>query len=82
MQFLKKSLNSTQEFNKDLILDAFQTRAGKLDTKKIMYLLKYEDKIKDLENEISKLEKELDKILAANPKQSVESVIKQALKSL
>ena len=47
MQFLKKSLNSTQEFIKDLILDAFQTRAGKLDTKKIMYLLKYEDKIKD-----------------------------------
>ncbi|MDO9614213.1 MAG: Holliday junction branch migration protein RuvA, partial [Bacteroidota bacterium] len=28
------------------------------------------------------VEKELDKILAANPKQSVESVIKQALKSL
>ncbi|MEW6653299.1 MAG: DUF3164 family protein [Bacteroidota bacterium] len=47
MQFLKKSLTSTQEFIKELIMDAFQTSAGKLDTKKIMYLLKYEDKIND-----------------------------------
>lgn len=47
MQFLNRSVSSSQMFIKDLILDAFQTSNKKLDTKKIMYLLKYKDKIKD-----------------------------------
>jgi hypothetical protein len=45
MTFLKKSLTKDQQFIESLVLDAFQTRAGKLDTKKIMYLKKHKERI-------------------------------------
>jgi len=45
--FINKNISSGKQFIKDLILDAFQTSKGKLDTKKIMYLLKYKAKINE-----------------------------------
>jgi hypothetical protein len=44
--FLSDNLNSENEFIKKLVLDAFETSRGKLDTKKVMTLLKYRSTIK------------------------------------
>ncbi|HNW71164.1 MAG TPA: DUF3164 family protein [Bacteroidales bacterium] len=45
-EFLTETLDSKQEFVKDLVADAFSTSRGKLDAKKVMGLLKYRTKIK------------------------------------
>lgn len=45
LTFINKSLRADQKFIEDLIIDAFQTRAGKLDTKKIMYLKRHKERI-------------------------------------
>lgn len=45
-EFLSDTLDSKQEFVKDLVTDAFSTSRGKLDAKKVMGLLKYRSKIK------------------------------------
>lgn len=44
-EFLKDTLDSKQEFVKELVADAFSTSRGKLDAKKVMGLLKYRTKI-------------------------------------
>lgn len=44
-EFLDKNLDSKSEFVKDLVTDAFSTSRGKLDTKKVMSLIKYRTKI-------------------------------------
>ncbi len=44
--FLDAHLDSKIAFIKDMVTDAFQTSGGKLDTKKVMGLLKYRQKIK------------------------------------
>lgn len=45
--FLDANVTTKAEFVKELITDAFSTSHGKIDTKKIMALLKYRNKIKD-----------------------------------
>ena len=55
-EFLKKELHSNNEFVKSLILDAFNTSRGKLDTKKILMLTKHEARVnKPLFSEAVKL---------------------------
>lgn len=44
-EFLNLTLDSKQEFVKELVADAFSTSRGKLDAKKVMGLLKYRTKI-------------------------------------
>ena len=44
--FLEANLESKNEFIKQMVLDAFETSRGKLDSKKVMSLLKYKSKIK------------------------------------
>lgn len=46
-EFLKQNLDAKMAFVKELVTDAFSTSRGKLDTKKVMSLLKYRSKIKD-----------------------------------
>ncbi|MDR3350727.1 MAG: DUF3164 family protein [Prevotellaceae bacterium] len=46
-EFLNVSVESKHDFVKQLVTDAFATTRGKLDAKKVMSLLRYEDKIKD-----------------------------------
>jgi len=46
-EFLDNSVESKHDFVKQLVTDAFATTRGKLDAKKVMSLLRYEDKIKD-----------------------------------
>ncbi len=46
-QFLADNVEQRQEFIKEMINDAFSTRRGQLDSKKVMGLLKYETKVKD-----------------------------------
>ncbi len=46
-EFLDKNITAKNEFAKELILSAFETRKGKLDVKKILSLTKYEDKVND-----------------------------------
>jgi uncharacterized membrane-anchored protein YjiN (DUF445 family) len=43
--FLETNINTENQFIKQLILDAFQTTKGRLDTKRVMGLLKYRSKI-------------------------------------
>jgi len=43
--FLSENLNSKMEFVKDLVVDAFSTSRGKIDTKKVFQLMKYRSKI-------------------------------------
>jgi hypothetical protein len=43
--FLDESLDSKIEFLKNLVTDAFSTSRGKIDSKKIMQLMKYRTKI-------------------------------------
>jgi hypothetical protein len=45
-EFLSRTLDSKQEFVKELVNDAFSTAKGKLDAKKVLNLVKYRDKIK------------------------------------
>ncbi len=45
-EFLDKNVNSSDEFIKQLVLDAFETSRGNLDAKKVMSLLRYRHKIK------------------------------------
>ncbi len=47
MEFLDGSVQSNEEFVKQIILDAFETRTGGLDTKKVMGLLKYKKRVKN-----------------------------------
>lgn len=46
-EFLDNNVESKHDFVKQLVTDAFATTRGKLDAKKVMSLLRYEDKIKD-----------------------------------
>jgi hypothetical protein len=45
--FLQKNIDAKLDFLKELIMDAFSTASGKLDTGKVLSLLKYKTKIKD-----------------------------------
>lgn len=45
-EFLDKNLDAKQEFVKQIVTDAFSTSKGKLDSKKVMSLLKYRQQIK------------------------------------
>ena len=45
-EFLDDNLSAADAFIKNLVLDAFHTVKGKLDTKKVMSLLRYRSKIK------------------------------------
>ena len=47
-EFLTENITEKQDFVKELINDAFSTSRGKLDAKKVMGLLKYRNKIKDV----------------------------------
>jgi hypothetical protein len=46
-EFLNANVESKHDFVKQLVTDAFATTRGKLDAKKVMSLLRYEDKIHD-----------------------------------
>jgi hypothetical protein len=46
-EFLDRSITSNDDATKQLVTDAFETRGGKLDTKKVLGLLRYKTKIKD-----------------------------------
>jgi len=46
--FLEGSITGTEEFVKELVMDAFETRNNGLDTKKVMNLLKYRSRIKNI----------------------------------
>ncbi|MCL2290847.1 MAG: DUF3164 family protein [Bacteroidetes bacterium] len=46
-KFLSENIQGKAEFAKELVTDAFTTSRGKLDTKKVMGLLKYRSKIQD-----------------------------------
>jgi hypothetical protein len=45
-EFLNENLDSKQEFVKEMVKDAFSTSRGKLDSKKVMNLLKYRNRVK------------------------------------
>jgi len=46
-EFLSQALDSKTEFLKDMVTDAFSTSRGRLDSKKVMALTKYRNKIKN-----------------------------------
>jgi len=46
-EFLNANIDEKQAFVKEMVNDAFSTSRGKLDSKKVMSLLKYETRIKD-----------------------------------
>lgn len=46
--FLSSSITGTESFIKDLVLQAFATSRGRLDTKKVLSLKKHASRIKDL----------------------------------
>ena len=46
-EFLQTHINADNEFVKELVLDAFKTRRGKLDTKRVLNLTRYVGKVKD-----------------------------------
>lgn len=46
-EFLSDNIDSKQEFVKQMVKDAFSTSKGKLDSKKVMNLLKYRTQVKD-----------------------------------
>jgi hypothetical protein len=48
-EFLSSAIDSKVDFIKDLVNDAFSTSRGRLDSKKVMSLLKYKSKIKQPE---------------------------------
>jgi len=45
-EYLDSKLESNEEFLKNLVMDAFSTTKGKLDSKKVLSLVKYRSKIK------------------------------------
>jgi len=45
--FLDRNVSATDEAIRAMIMDAFQTSGGKLDTKRVLGLLRYRSKIKD-----------------------------------
>ncbi|TSE02804.1 DUF3164 family protein [Aquimarina algiphila] len=45
-QFLDTNISSNDEFIKQMVLDAFETSKGKLDTRKVFDLIRYKTKIK------------------------------------
>ena len=45
--FLTENITAQNEFIKELVLDAFKTRRGKLDTKRVLNLTRYEGKVND-----------------------------------
>ncbi len=45
-EFLEHNIESKDEFIKEMVMDAFETSKGNLDSKKVMSLLRYENKIK------------------------------------
>ena len=47
MEFLKNNITSKNEFAKELVMQAFETRNGKLDTKRVINLTRYKDKVKN-----------------------------------
>jgi hypothetical protein len=47
-QYISDNIQSKNELVTNLIKDAFQTRNGKLDTKKVMSLLRYKSRINDV----------------------------------
>jgi len=46
-QFLDENIESKNHFIKEMVTDAFSTSRGKLDSKKVMNLIRYESKIKN-----------------------------------
>lgn len=46
-EFLKENVQTQDDVIRQLILDAFSTRNGKLDTKKVLNLIRYRSKIKN-----------------------------------
>ena len=46
-EFLQKNVESKNAFVKEMVLRAFETSRGRLDTKRIMNLLRYRAKVKD-----------------------------------
>jgi len=46
-EFLEKNITAKNAFAKELVLQAFETRKGKLDTKRVLGLTKYVDKVND-----------------------------------
>lgn len=47
-EFLGRNVNSANEAVKQMILDAFETRGGKVDPKKVLSLVRYKNKINDV----------------------------------
>jgi len=45
-EFLSNNIETKDEFIKQLVMDSFETSRGKLDTKKVMSLVRYKSKIK------------------------------------
>lgn len=45
--FLAENIDAKNAFIRDIVTDAFSTSRGKLDTRKVLALLKYESKVKD-----------------------------------
>lgn len=45
-EFLSSEITSENEVIKQMVLSAFETRSGRLDTKKVMSLLKYKERVK------------------------------------
>lgn len=48
-EWLNANIDEKQAYVKEMVNEAFSTRSGRLDTKKVMSLMKYESKIKDAE---------------------------------
>lgn len=46
-EFLDQNIEGKTDFAKELVLDAFETRNGSLDVKRVLSLLKYKSKVKD-----------------------------------
>lgn len=46
-EFLEDGLSAKNMFIKQMVLDAFETRRGQMDTKRVMGLQRYSDRIKD-----------------------------------
>ena len=46
-EFLEKNITASNAFAKELVLNAFETRKGKLDTKRILGLTRYVSKVND-----------------------------------
>lgn len=45
-EFMDSEISTEDEFVKEMIIDSFQTRRGQVDSKRVLRLLKYKDKVK------------------------------------